>query len=172
MDFINAQTRSFNDSCSQEKRITESMGPGNYQLETQTEPNQPCNYSSNPNYRLTNTSNVPFQQSNIDVESELLNLNRYATDCPDLKYQMPNQLDDNNYNPCVDCLQPDHTSLTNPSCNLRGSGKGSSGERLNSEYVCPQMNPQNVSPVIPFRWNVDTVLNEKDNYKNNCSNNC
>ena len=164
---INAQTRLMNDSCSVQRRLNEAMGPGNYILNTQTEPNEQCNYSQDPNYRVTNSnSNVPFQQSNVDIESELLNLTRYATDCPDLKYQMPNDLQNSNFNPCVNTISPDHTLLTNPSCNLRGSEKGSSGERFQSEYVCPDMNPQNVPVTIPFKWNVDTKQQEKDNYTN------
>ena len=168
---INTQTRLMNDSCSVQKRLNEAMGPGNYILNTQTGPNEQCNYSPNPNSRVTNSnSNVQYQQSNIDVESELLNLTRYATDCPDFKHQMQNELQNNNFNPCVNTISPDHTKLTNPACNLRGSGKGSSGARLSSEHVCHEMNPQNVPVAIPFSWNVDTVQQEKDNHKINCDN--
>ena len=79
------------DVCEQKKYVQESIGPGNYKI------GQPLNcgacFQSNPSI-IMQKSGVSLQKGvdwrfydgPVDVESDLRNLNRYASKCPTKKY--------------------------------------------------------------------------------------
>jgi hypothetical protein len=79
------------DSCEGKQSLSESTGPGNYWNNTpvlcgnclQTDPNIMPNRTG-----VSMNSNVPwrFYAGPIDVESDLLNLNRVASNCPSKQY--------------------------------------------------------------------------------------
>ena len=83
------------DSCEGKKRLVQSTRPGDYWNNTpvlcgnclQTDPNIMPNKNG-----VSLNSNVPwrFYAGPVDVESDLLNLNRVASNCPSKKYQPKN----------------------------------------------------------------------------------
>ena len=102
----------------------------------------------------------------IDVDSELMNLTRPATNCPSRKY-IPdgNQCNEshklqeakNNLVHGKDCFfDVEDTRLSNPACNLRGTGWN------RWEWLC--LNPQD-RVLMPFDHNINNRLVVKDNHR-------
>jgi hypothetical protein len=84
-------TRLKYDTCEQKKAVHESVGPGNYRVE------EPLNcgacFQSNPSIIMQKSGvslqggvDWRFYNGPVDVESDLRNLNRFASRCPSDKY--------------------------------------------------------------------------------------
>ena len=152
------------DTCSYQHSLAESVGPGEYMLTEPPNVNEPC-FAQSPQIRLQRqgvnyTQNMPL----IDVDSELMNLTRPATNCPSRKY-IPdgNQCNEshklqeskNNLTHGNDCFfDVEDTRLSNPPCNLRGTGWN------RWEWLC--LNPQD-RVLMPFDYNINNRLVVKDN---------
>jgi hypothetical protein len=168
-----------------------TLGPGEYHLNTPIM----CNNCLNDNPWIQNqktgvslNSNVDwrFYSGPVDVESDLLNLNRPASNCPMEKYtplcdanscstgepcgqgvsqgckdpslrNTWNRPGDNNLVNFPRCHFPvDDTRLNNPSSNLRGTG----WNRFDPLFFNPQENI-----FAPEKFNVHTRMVVKDNHR-------
>lgn len=135
--------------------INQSSGPGKYQLSRPAISCEPC-FQTNPETRMQSVGvSVSKDRPLIDVDSELMGLTRKATKDPEKK--MYQNKDDNNLKHFKDCfINQEHTKLSNPPSNLRGTGWN------RWEWLC--QNPQD-QVEIPFNWKMDTKLVAKDNHK-------
>lgn len=120
-------------------------------------------------------TNWRFSFGPVDVESDLYNLQRVASRCPTKKYQPgssslerlgTNQLDDGPFSllpnlvnfPCRS-FPTDDTRLSNPACNLRGTGIN----RFEDLCLDPQYNV-----IMPQgKTNVSARMSAKDGFKPN-----
>lgn len=151
--------------------IKQSKGPGSYKL---GEPMVSCDecYPSPPTVRLqAHGGGMVRGVAPIDVDSELMNLNRPLTDDPAGKY-MPKHLP--NCNPSIvgncedgqedselpenqDCYLPwEDTRLSNPPCTLRGTGWN------RWEWLC--RDPQE-RVLVPFDYKISSRTVAKDNHR-------
>lgn len=167
------------DTCSYKHNLAETVGPGVYQLTTPPNACEPC-HPNDPYVRLQRTGvslskNTPI----IDVDSELIGINRNLSDCPELKY-LPSKdgsiycgassnkvvgcqknakvcLDMKNKVHFSDCFTPtEDTRLSNPPATLRGTGWN------RWEWLC--RNPQD-RVEVPFDYKIDSVIVAKDNHR-------
>jgi hypothetical protein len=151
------------DSCSYKQEISESVGPGEYQLGT---PNISCVdcFAVDPQLIMQRAgSSVSKDMSMIDVDSELSNLNRKLTNCSQKEF-IPKFDKDGNIDNSIEqvhfenCNIPtrENTRLSNPACNLRGTG-------INRfEWLC---NDPQERVLMPFETNVSNRLVVKDNHR-------
>lgn len=175
------------DKCEQKKANIQSNGPGNYSVNTPIICNN-C-VQENPTIQMQKTgvsmnSGVQwrFYDGPVDVESDLRNINRPLTRCPDIKYnpKCSNVGCNNQGHPCgqgvvAGCipenkrngdqnlvnfpscyLQTDETRLNNPPSNLRGTGIN----RFDPLCLDPQHNIE-----FPGDFHVPTRLVVKDNHR-------
>ena len=144
-----------NDTKAYQKEINESVGPGKYQLGRPAISCEPC-YQVNPEIRIQSVgASVHKDRLLIDIDSELIGLTRKQTKDPEKKrYNNEGDNDLKNFQDCYLASEP--TKLSNPPCNLRGTGWN------RWEWLC--QNPQD-KVEIPFNWKVDTRLLSKDNHK-------
>ncbi len=122
------------DTCSYEHTISESTGPGVYQLTTPPNTYKMC-HTNDPRIRLqTNGVSVNKAEDLIDIDSELIGISRNNTSCPTKKF-VPDYVDNcqPNSKVCIDkektkiefndCFtRTEDNRLSNPPCNLRGTG--------------------------------------------------
>jgi hypothetical protein len=143
------------DSCAYTKSLNESTGVGNYML---TQPTNDCDecFFESPYIRLAKSqvskcSDKPL----IDVDSELLGLQRTASKCT--KSVMPT-CKTTNLKSCRDSkfLSPEDTKLSNPPCTLKGTGWN------RWEWLCE--NPQDFAE-IPFTTGISDKTLAKDNHR-------
>jgi hypothetical protein len=151
------------DSCSYKQEISESVGPGEYQLGT---PNISCVdcFAVDPQLIMQRAgSSVSKDMPMIDVDSELSNLNRKLTNCSQKEF-IPKFDKDGNIDNSIEqvhfenCNIPtrENTRLSNPACNLRGTG-------INRfEWLC---NDPQERVLMPFETNVSNRLVVKDNHR-------
>lgn len=183
-------TRSKYDSCETNKETVESRGPGNYMMNTPVI----CGNCLQTNPRIiaqktgVSLNNAPqrFYYGPVDAESELRNINKPASRCPDRKY-MPNTngcSSDTGYpagqgvitgakkstmrHPWTRCpdgnlidqplchLNTEDCRLSNPPSTLRGTG----WNRFNPLCIDPQKNV-----LFPGSSQVSTRLVIKDNHR-------
>jgi hypothetical protein len=79
MNFQGSSNRQIYDTCAYEKKLYESTSPLSYQLYFGAQEN--CNKcTDNRNF------NVKYQPNIIDLESDLLNINRVSSKCDQFKY--------------------------------------------------------------------------------------
>ena len=151
------------DMCSYQHVLRESTGPGQYQLLTPAANCDPC-YPTDPKYRLQRRGvRLTGEQVYTDTSSELLNITRAGSKCPGKKH-LPNEsqtgeMCNNSLNPNYrECDMPtmEDTRLTNPACNLRGTGWN------RWEWLC--LDPQE-RVLIPFDYNINNRLVVKDNHR-------
>ena len=154
------------DTCSYQHSLAESVGPGEYMLTEPPNVTSPC-FAESPQIRLQRQGvSVTREMPLIDVDSELMNLTRSASNCPSKKY-IPNgeQCDEskkleeakNNLVHGDDCyFTVEDTRLSNPACNLRGTGWN------RWEWLC--LNPQE-RVLMPFDHNINNRLVAKDNHR-------
>ena len=164
--------------------LSESIGPGDYMINTPQISCEPC-YQGNPYVRLQNNGgSISSNNFLIDIDSELLGLNRKKSNCPSNLYipQCPNckvvsgepcgqgvnnlcknckksgqRCGDENLIHFKDCPFPqDDVRLSNPASNLRGTGWN------RWEWLCN--NPQE-RVEMPFDWNINNRLVVKDNHR-------
>ena len=151
------------DTCSYKQALSESVGPCEYQLGMPFISCEDC-FSKDPQLILQRmgasvAKNVPM----VDVDSELLNINRKLSNCSSNEF-IPkfdkNGVIDNTIESVhfKDCNIPtrENTRLSNPPATLRGTGWN------RWEWLCE--NPQTRS-LIPFDYNINNRLVTKDNHR-------
>ena len=153
------------DNCSYEQQLSETTGPGFYQLST---PPNACNacHPTDPRIRLQN-GGVALNKNNnlIDIDSELIGITRNLSNCSKRKY-IPTECRTDK-SKCIDgtkeqikfdnCfVQSEDTRLSNPSCNLRGTGWN------RWEWLCK--NPQD-QVIIPYEYEIDSRNLTKDSHR-------
>jgi hypothetical protein len=102
--------------------LKESLGPGDYMLYKAENDIDKCFYPS-PHVRIDKMGANECQRSDlIDLDSEMLNITRPATNCPKEKF-VPTGKDHCKGQKLPDCdyLHPESTLSSNPPCTLRGS---------------------------------------------------
>jgi hypothetical protein len=164
--------------------IEQSMKIGQYMLGQPYVSCEPC-YPTSPFVRIQSQGGSIVRDTPlIDIDSELMNLNRKYSRDPSQKYHpqcngiaceqsgMPcsqgvvgrcagrkpgERATDDNLHHFQDCNQTtEPTRLLNPPCTLRGTG-------INRwEWLCKD--PQD-NVIIPFSWNVSNRLMMKDNHR-------
>lgn len=153
------------DTCAYKQNLYQSVGPGEYMLTEPPNVEELC-FSQSPQVRLQKTGvSVDPNKPLIDVDSELLNLTRAATNCPSRKYipdgsqcGLTNPKDkEDNLKHGKDCyFDVEDTRLSNPPCTLRGTGWN------RWEWLC--LDPQE-RVLIPFDYNISNRLVVKDNHR-------
>ena len=151
------------DTCAYKHTLAESVGPGEYQLNTPPISCEPC-FPTNPSYRLQRQgASVSQSEAIIDVDSELMGLTRLSSKCPSKKYlpgenQQGQLCQQNALQHFKDCDMPsaEETRSSNPACNLRGTGWN------RWEWLC--LDPQE-RVLVPFDYNINNRLIVKDNHR-------
>jgi len=151
------------DTCAYKQELSESIGPGEYQLST---PNINCEdcFTKDPQLVLQRSGvSVAKTVPMIDVDSELMNITRKLSNCSSNDFipkfnsegEIDNSLEQVHFK---DCAMPtiENTRLSNPACNLRGTGWN------RWEWLCN--NPQE-RVLIPFDTNIANRLVLKDNHR-------
>ena len=151
------------DTCAYKQELSESIGPGEYQLAT---PNISCEdcFTRDPQLIIQRAgASVAKHMPMIDVDSELMNITRKLSNCSSdefiPKFNQKGEIDNNvEMHDFKDCGIPtrENTRLSNPSCNLRGTGWN------RWEWLCN--NPQERA-LMPFDTNVSNRLVVKDNHR-------
>lgn len=172
------------DTCQYRQVLTESTGPGQYQINRPNVSCEPC-YPANPAVRLQHSgASIDNSKYMIDVDSEMMNITRPATKCSSKKWN-PDCKDcpDSSGYPCgggvngtqgggrcpdgfqkgplthfKDCeVAPrEDTRLSNPANNLRGTGWN------RWEWLC--LNPQE-RVLMPFDHAISNRIVVKDNHR-------
>jgi len=138
--------------------LRESTGTLKYNINTP----QQCEecYLNDPNLRIQRAGNsIDVTTPMIDIDSELLGLNRKASKNPEDFYLPEKDTYKNNTKINFDdCNMPkvESTRLSNPAENLRGTGWN------RWEWLCHD--PQSKLE-LPFSWNTNTNLLAKDNHR-------
>ena len=173
------------DNCNYSQVLAESEGPGMYMLGTPANTDKHC-LPDDPYIRAqTMRTNHGLTSPLIDVDSELMNITRPATQCPTGKYlphpasnnfcSAPNthsmtptdtiaprtktQVENFQTTPQVqtNCFKPtESTRLSNPPCTLRGTGWN------RWEWLC--QNPQD-RVEVPFDHMINSTLVARDNHR-------
>lgn len=171
------------DEGAYKQKLNQSVGPGVYKLAEPKVSCQPC-YPYAPSVRLQRQGNsIDKSRLLIDTNSELMGLNRRLSKNPDKNYvpvcpdkvctsgevcgqgvvgscnlRKPGErYMDNNLHHFKDCFIPaEDTRLSNPACNLRGTGYN------RWEWLCKD--PQERIE-IPFDYNISNRIIVKDNHR-------
>lgn len=164
------------DTCAYKQTLSESIGPGDYQINRPVVSCQPC-YPNDPHIRIQKMGpSVSRTTPMIDIDSEMIGIGRKYSRCPEAKYLPSCDANQScganvglngkcNSSVCIDynlvhfgdCFTPvEDTRLSNPPCNLKETG-------WNRWEWLPN-NPQERIE-IPFDWNVDTAIVTKDNHR-------
>ena len=153
------------DTCAYKQNLYQSVGPGEYRLTGPPNTEEIC-FAESPQIRLQYQGvSVPQDKHLIDVDSELMNLTRPATNCPSRKY-IPDgsqcglvdpRDEEKNKIHGKDCFfTVEDTRLSNPPCTLRGTGWN------RWEWLC--LDPQE-RVLMPFDHNINNRLVVKDNHR-------
>jgi hypothetical protein len=143
------------DSCAYKKSIAESRAVGAYMTDSLSRI-ETSGFVASPYVRSERVGVAHCEDTAlIDVDSELMGLNRQASKCPSPLFEdcKKNVLSDN-VNGMF--LSSEDTKLSNPPCTLRGTGWN------RWEWLCK--NPQD-SAIVPFATNIDNKLIAKDNHR-------
>ena len=151
------------DTCSYKQVLSESIGPCEYQLDTPMISCEDC-FSKDPQLILQrNGVSVAKNMPMIDVDSELMNINRKLTTCSSKDFipkfnsngEIDNSVESIDFK---DCRIPvkENTRLSNPASTLRGTGWN------RWEWLCD--NPQKKS-LVPFDYNINNRIITKDNHR-------
>jgi hypothetical protein len=151
------------DTCSYKQVLSESVGPGEYQLATPFISCEDC-FSNDPQLIIQRSgASVAKNSPMIDIDSELMNINRKLSNCSsndfvpkfNEKGDIDNSIESIHFK---DCNMPtrENTRLSNPASTLRGTGWN------RFEWLCE--NPQDRS-LIPFDFNINNRLVTKDNHR-------
>ena len=151
------------DTCAYKHTLSESIGPGEYQINTPPISCDPC-FPKDPAYRLQRQgASVNTRQPMIDVDSELLGITRLSSRCPSKKF-LPKEnkkgeiCEGEPQQHFKECDMPvaEDTRINNPSCNLRGTGWN------RWEWLC--LDPQE-RVLMPFDYNISNRIVVKDNHR-------
>jgi hypothetical protein len=113
-------TRDKYDSCAYDKYLEESTGSFKWLSDPIYENPIQCHIDQSPFMRGNHAHGI--QRTDIDVESELLNITRYNSRCPEKKYDPSKNIVNTRAYPsnCQDpYLVPEYTRIEKP-CNLPG----------------------------------------------------
>jgi hypothetical protein len=144
------------DKCTYKHALQESMAPCDYMLDQNFAHNSKACFVKSPAVRQTYYG-VATCKDLIDVDSELMGLNRRTSRCPDKRYH-PSQHDFCYAKKAKECndLDPENCRISNPPCTLRARGI--------NRFECPFTDMQKHTE-IPFPTNVNNRLMIKDNFK-------
>ena len=144
------------DDCTYKHLLRESIGPGDYLLNTPRTDCDGCFFPS-PDVIMNGYGAGVCEKEAIDVDSELIGITRKSTNCPAGKF-IPSSKPFCNMKMPKDCttLTREDTKLSNPPCTLRGTGWN------RWEWLC--QNPQDKA-LMPFDWNISNRLVVKDNHR-------
>ena len=151
------------DTCSYKQALSESVGPCEYQLGMPFISCEDC-FSKDPQLILQRmgasvAKNIPM----IDVDSELMNINRKLSNCSSNEFipkfdkngEIDNTIESVHFKDC-DIPTRENTRLSNPASTLRGTGWN------RWEWLC--QDPQ--ERVLPeFDYLVDTRNVVRDNHR-------
>ena len=150
------------DTCAYRQNLYQSVGPGEYRLTEPPNTDEPC-FAQSPQIRMQRQGvSIDPNRPLIDVDSELMNLTRDASNCPSKKYipdgsQCGKVNKEENLQHGKDCFfTVEDTRISNPACNLRGTGWN------RWEWMC--LDPQD-RVLIPFDNNINNRLVVKDNHR-------
>lgn len=145
------------DQCTYEHNLKQSVGLGDYMLNTPRIECMSC-FPADPKITINKFgASLCEDKPLIDVDSELKRITRKATNCPTKKY-LPEPKPFCNKTNLQDCraLPTEDTRLSNPPCTLRCSGWN------RWEWLCK--NPQDKS-LVPFDFNISNRIIVKDNHR-------
>lgn len=144
------------DPCAYDKSLQESLAVGKYMLDTTLRPSD--TFVSSPHVRAQSTGVARCKtRPLVDVDSELMGLNRAASKCPDAQFSQDYcQVDTLPSEAEIDLLSAEDTLLSNPPCTLRGTGWN------RWEWLCTD--PQKRA-LMPFETNVQNKLIVRDNHR-------
>jgi hypothetical protein len=155
-------TRLNQDECTYEQNLRQSTLPGEYMVNV---PHSRCQekFVADPQIRMSSQVRQPSGVSRcaskhiIDVDSELRNITRPATNCPKGKFLGEKYCDLVHFEDDTNIRTPtEDTRLSNPPCTLRGTGWN------RWEWLC--QNPQDKA-LVPFDFNINYRLIAKDNHR-------
>ena len=135
-------------------RLKESIGPGDYMLNMPTNNCDGCYYFA-PGLAMTRAVSC---KNPIDVDSELLNITRKASDCPSKKYIPGVKPFCQPQLPLKEChfLTPESTLISNPKC--------TNHERTANRWEWLCKNPQDKA-LVPFDYAINNRLVVKDSWR-------
>ena len=151
------------DTCAYKQELSESIGVSEYMLGTPHIACEDC-FAKDPQLIMQRAGgsvakNVPM----VDIDSELMNITRKLSNCSSDEFipkftpkgNIDNSLETHDFR---DCGIPtkENTRLSNPSCNLRGTGWN------RWEWLC---NDPQERVNIPFDNNIANRLVVKDNHR-------
>jgi len=145
------------DTCTYKTNLRQSVGVGDHLINT---PKQDCVgcFPPDPSLRVANYGGSVCQNKPlIDVDSELIGLNRKASSCP-VEHYLPSSTPFCNLTPLQDCraIPREDTRMSNPPCTLRGTG-------INRwEWLC--FDPQ-TKAIAPFDYMINNRIIVKDNHR-------
>ena len=151
------------DSCSYKQELSESIGPGNYQLSTPFISCEDC-YNKDPQMIMQRAGNsVSKNLPMVDIDSELININRKLSNCSsdsfvpkfNKKGEIDNSIELKDFKDC-DMPTTENTRISNPPCTLRGTGWN------RWEWLC--QDPQE-NFLVPFDYNINYRQIVKDNHR-------
>ena len=151
------------DTCAYKQVLSESIGPGEYQLATPHISCEDC-FTLDPQLIMQRAgASVAKKMPMVDVDSELMNITRKLSNCSsdefipkfNAKGEIDNNIEMHDYKNCGIPTR-ENTRLSNPSCNLRGTGWN------RWEWLCN--NPQERA-LMPFDTNISNRLVVKDNHR-------
>jgi hypothetical protein len=152
------------DNCAYTHQLKESVSPGDYMLNT-PKPCKPC-FVASPGVNLGGFG-ASICDNLVDVDSELMNITRKASDCPS-KHYLPGETYNGNVcgkmNKMIECaddsvvnfLTAEDTLISNPKC----TNKERTVNRW--EWLCRQ--PQD-NAIRPFDWYIANRLVVKDSHR-------
>jgi hypothetical protein len=142
------------DECTYKHNLRQSMGTGDYLLNTPTIDCQSC-FPADPAMKNPRGVSICGNRGLIDVDSELIGINKKASNCPNDKY-IPQQYCSLNHVPDCKSLPQEDTRISNPPCTLRSTGWN------RWEWLC--RNPQEKA-LVPFDFNISYRTIVKDNHR-------
>lgn len=151
-------TRLDYDPCTYRTDLLQSVGPSDYLMATPALQCSTC-ISVDPWVQGGGAASICKDRPLVDIDSELHNLSRPATNCPAGLYH-PSATPFCSRTDFPDChtssISSEDTRLTNPPCTLRSTGWN------RWEWLC--QDPQD-KVQMPFDWNIDSKLMAKDNHR-------
>jgi hypothetical protein len=151
------------DDCAYTQTLKQSISPGDYMLQT-PRPCQPC-FVASPGI-MVGGYGASLCENLIDVDSELMNITRKASDCPSKKY-LPGATQAvcgklTHARECAEDLKvtnfltPEDTLISNPKC----TNKERSVNRW--EWLCRDPRER---AIVPFPWFVANRIVVKDSHR-------
>lgn len=155
-------TRLDYDKCTYAHNLAQSVGPGQYWVKTPMPHCEEC-ISDDPRIRLNKHGNSKCaDRPLIDVDSEVKNITRRASNCPLDKYvsrNKPHCAEIKHMRRCRDeVMMSEDTRYSNPPCTLRGTHNGFN----RWEWLC--QNPQE-RVGMPFDVQINSRILSKDNHR-------